>query len=66
MHEAGHVLAAEILGQGKVIGESLLNHGGITEVDAPFDGTSTPVQMQDQIVVTLAVHRCMSTLQLDR
>ena len=54
IHEAGHVVVASTLDAGKIVSVSIAENGGITELDATFDGLSTPEQVVDQVVVAMA------------
>ena len=54
VHEAGHVIVAKILKVGRFRGVSVHETGGAAHFDNVVDGSLTPAQLDDIIVVTLA------------
>lgn len=54
LHEAGHVLAALLLGVGDVIGVSLHANGGEAELQTEVRGTMTSADVERHITVALA------------
>lgn len=54
VHEAGHAIVGKALNTGRFVGVSIHEHGGTTEFENAFDGTTTEEQACRHIAVALA------------